>query len=346
MLITPPGLRTTVLWEELLSLSFLVAAGAMWFIFLELVVVKRICLYCNLVHLFGFSILILVLSSDPYWLQPVGSQSLALPLLIAGTGVLLLIGGQVLWHPRMHAIIPAAPAQDHGIDSMGYGSAKVCSAVNAELLRKQDPIADRSATSKSEVVGAREITLLNGQLILNLRDWPLLGSAEAANVIGLFLDYTCPTCREVHRRVSEVVRNDRSHIAVLVLPIPQHPDCNPDIKAIVPGHGYACQHARLAVAVWQARPEQYEEFDEYLFEEKDAPAIGLAMRYASELAGVTINPHKPDEAADAVVKRAIEINGLVPLKKIPSLLLPRASLAGKTRSTAELQAILKRELAP
>jgi uncharacterized membrane protein len=311
------GLGGETVRQGLLCIAMVLGGAAVWFGILQAVVVRRFCLYCNLVHTCGLIFLALILV-DLY------RDKLSLPTLelrsstaVALIALLLLVGVQIFWPQKTYALV--VPSDGQSIES---------------------------TASRAETSPGRGVMLLNGQIGLNSCDWPLLGSGNAEQLIGLFIDYTCPTCRTVHANVVEVVRRHPSRLGVLILPVPQHPACNERIKKVVPGHGYACQYARLAIALWQVRPDLYQQFDDYLFAEAEIPPLGSAMRRAKELAGVDIDPHKPDEAADQVIRRAIDLYLTMPVKKVPTLLLPSASLVGRIDSARELEAILANLLTP
>jgi uncharacterized membrane protein len=300
--------------QGLLGLAILLAGAAVWFSIVQVVIVRRFCLYCNLIHACGLIVLALVLID--LHRNNLSSSGLGSSAAVAFGALLLLVGGQLLWPQKTYALVAASDYQ---------------------------PV--ESTVPRAETSPGRKVILLNGQIRLKDADWPLIGTGNAEQLIGLFFDYTCPTCRTVHANVVEVVRRHPSRLGVLILPIPQHPGCNERIKKVVHGHGYACQYARLAIALWQARPDLYQQFDDYLSAEAEIPPLGSAMRRAKELAGVDIDPHKPDEAADQVIRRAIDLYLTMPVKKVPTLLLPSASLVGRIDSASELEAVLGISLA-
>lgn len=77
-----------------ISIAFVVIGSVAWFVFLQLAVLPKICPYCNAVHLFGLASSLIILSDHRV------SRSFNGPILVALTGLLLLIVGQILWVPN------------------------------------------------------------------------------------------------------------------------------------------------------------------------------------------------------------------------------------------------------
>jgi hypothetical protein len=91
---------------------------------------------------------------------------------------------------------------------------------------------------------------------------PLMGSPEAPHVVIFFHQYTCPHCRQMHRHLRDAVARYGNQLAVLVLPYA------PDISAAATqpscvGLGVG-EYARLALAVWRLKKEEFADFEDYL----------------------------------------------------------------------------------
>jgi uncharacterized membrane protein len=319
--------------EIALVLAFSAAGAGVWFLLLQLLVIRQGCLYCNLVHGLGWIGLVLLLAGEP----ESGLIRPQRPACMAGCALAVLVAGQVLWRPRSYAIREVAPEDPTIAD--GNANPPVPTARPSVSTEPADcgPVPPRPNVS-------RPISFLGGRIRLDTSDWPIVGSVEAEHLLALLFDYTCPTCRRMHQLVNEAVTAQRGALAVLLLPVPLHPACNPTVKKLFPGRGYACQYARLSIGVWQARPDRFEAFDRYMFAEAEPPPLGIAIARAEELTGVRVNPHQPDPRQDCVVHRAIKAYQAAELQRTPSLLLPRAKMDGEVRSLPELQAILKHQL--
>jgi uncharacterized membrane protein len=319
--------------ELVLTLALAAAGAGIWFVLLQLTVIKRGCMYCNLVHLLGWIMLATLLIAD----KKASGITMQRPGSTAAVALTVLIIGQTFWRPRSYAIQEVTPGTSSKMQkSENHFTAEVEPTSPVQM-------ADPSPVTATPTV-SRMISLLGGRIHFNASDWPIVGSIEAEHLIALLFDYTCSTCRRLHQIVNEAVETPRGRLGVILLPVPMHPACNPTVTKQFPGRGYACQYSRLAIAVWQARPDQFEAFDRYMFSEVEPPPLGLAIARAEQLTGVRINPHQPDPGQDCVIRRAIKIYQAAELQQIPSLLFPRARMSGEVKSLLEFQVILKHQL--
>lgn len=324
-LIARSNRHTQFLQASVLCFAMISVGSALWFLLLQLAVVRRWCSYCNAVHLLG----VLGLASAIWAIHPSPTQ-LRTATGVATIAVATLIAGQLVLRPRGYAIVPSSTAS-----------------LRASLVPQAPSSGGESTTttnaSGSSVVSQRQVWLLDKRVRLNVGEWPMFGNEGAKRFFAYIFDYTCPPCRAVHEMVSQVSAAD-PELGVLLLPLPQHPACNPEVKEIAPGRGYACQYARLGLAVWHSCPERYKEFDEFLLDGAEPPPIGLAVGRAIKLCGRALDPHRPDEATEQAIRKAIDLYRGLQIKKVPTLLLPHAQVAGQLRSLAELKSVLAREL--
>lgn len=310
-----------------LCLSLMPVGVALWFIVVQALVVRRFCIYCNLVHIFGAVGCTLTMSA----IHPSVELMFAVGSL-AGTCVVLLIAAQFVLPSRNYAILRVRALRDES-----HVTPSQC--IPTSTTPEDRPL---PKATLHDVLPQR-VSLLDDLIELRTDEWPMLGSPRAAKFIALIFDYTCTTCRIVHHVVNETVTSD-STVAILLLPLPQNPGCNPEVAEIYEGRGYACQYARLGIAVWQSRPDKFSEFDKFLSTGHEPPPLGLAVRRAEELCGVTFNPHRTDDLTDCLIRRSVDIYRVLPLRQVPSLLLPHAQVTGVLRSTQEFRSILDHQL--
>lgn len=304
----------------LLALSAVIGAAAVWFIWLQWWMIRRFCAYCTILHVIGLAICGLVVGKlvlDPA--DRLSSQAIKAALGTSAISVVLFIAGQVLVKPKMYAIglAPTPPP---------------------EAIPIQPAL--QAASPKQH----RQLVVLNGVVSLDVGVWPCLGSPDAKHLVVCLFDYTCPTCRKTHGFLSDAVDRFGGHIAFLLLPVPMDPTCNRHLSQRNHLHAHACRFARLALLVWQAKPERYAEFDHWMFEEAEPPPIGMAISKVRELLGSDdVDPARPDSALDSPIFQAIEWYRKLDTQRIPTLLFSGASLKGELPSAEELFRILERE---
>jgi hypothetical protein len=195
----------------------------------------------------------------------------------------------------------------------------------------------------------RPVRFAGGRLTLRVGDWPLLGPPDAPHVLAYLFDYTCPSCRDVRRLLGEAVARGGGAVAVLLVPVPQDPACNPDVgparaPAAAAGARHACAYARLALAAWAAAPAAHEAFERWLFDAPELPAPGEAARRAAELTAGYPATDGTSAEDDPRIARAVAAHRAAGTGKIPTLLLPRATVTGAVPSLDELENVLRREL--
>jgi uncharacterized membrane protein len=301
-----PGGRTA-----LFGLGVLAGGGAVWFIGLQLVVLRRFCRYCILAHVCGLFVSAIVIVE-------LISRDVPFVWYSAGIAALLLMA--------MIAIQIRMPVTTYTLEQPG--------AAGAEMN-------DEPAVAAN----GRSVSFHGGKINLNLGDWPLVGSADAPDVLAKLVDYTCEDCRYLHRLLKQV-RRDRSKTAVLSVPVPMDFACNPDAWPTDPRHANACQYARCALAVWLVSPAHFEEFDEWLFQGVSAPPIIATKARAAQLVGAgefAMAWSAPE--VDAVLRDAMKVYRAAGGGLLPKLLLPRAVLFGRVPTAEELGKILDEQLA-
>jgi hypothetical protein len=132
---------------------------------------------------------------------------------------------------------------------------------------------------------------------------PTLGDAEAAEARVLYvMDYTCPRCRQVHPVLQELLPTYDGRLAIAVAVLPLDSNCNPTVEHTHEIAEDACELARLSLAVWNLRPDQFSNYHAYLMTGPRPPSVAEATAQAQRLVG----EHELREAlADDVINRQI-----------------------------------------
>jgi uncharacterized membrane protein/protein-disulfide isomerase len=233
----------------LLSIAALVVvAAALWFVTLQIFVVRHFCPYCLVAHGAATGAAILVLRSRP---RPSRVAAIG-----AALGAAALLAGHWINRPATHEV-----------------------AVQARS-------APEPAAAKVGQPGQpRELEILGGLFKINVDEVPLIGRRDAPAVMVSLLDYTCPHCRQMHGLLLEAERAHRGKLAIATLPMPLDAACNKLIARTSPQHENACQYARLGLAVWRADPSKMDRFNDWLFEPAVPPGMASALGFAQEIVG-------------------------------------------------------------
>jgi uncharacterized membrane protein/protein-disulfide isomerase len=334
-------------WMIFTGLVMLAAGSALWFTLLQVFVIGKFCLFCMSIHLCGILIALILIASAvreqrkrrqagyAALLQQTalgsalstavakkgadsGRRQLIWPAAIAFTGLLLLVGGQILFPATTFEVLDAdtfdamiAEGEEHEVNNLDAElsvdsvpskastsspttlSQSVTTSTadpdinpNAGEADRQPPISEDAAPDAlpiSQIRKTRRVSLLDGKLQIDVYRHGVLGSSEAEHVIVELVDYTCKECRKLHHYVEQAQARYGDRLAIVVLPVPLEASCNPYIPRTTPEHVGACGYARLALAVSSVDRDVFGEFHSWLMESESRPSLLEAVRKASQL---------------------------------------------------------------
>ena len=318
------GLRR-IAWHGLIAVAASVTLAAVWFIGLQLLVLKAICAWCMAEHAVGLVLAGLIFRRWRF--------------------ERMLSGGAA-----EDGVGPAAGGAPRGATGIVLGAAAVMAIAGVQIFLNQSGAAvARLPAGENADTGPgpeRQVAVLDGDLILSVRELPHLGNPDAPHVLVLLFDYCCPHCRATHGFLAEGLERYPEQFAVVLLPMPLDADCNPTVIETDPRFAEACDLAALALAVWQVAPESFPAFDAWLFEPErprslsDARARAESLADSQALQGALADPQIAERIAADV--EAYTRSGA---PTIPVLLAPEMdSIVGRTETADELLAILEKEL--
>ncbi len=308
--------------------AIVVFGSTVWFVALQLIVVRRFCGYCMLVHTFGSAAAILTLVS--VW--SAFCQELSVNLASAAAAVLALIGGQVLLTPKTFAVINA-PTRNLERDAL--------IAPTPPTQISANPLLSKIAGSSPFMV--RQIPLFQGRIIVDTSVFPLVGPTKAPLVLGYLLDYTCHECHHMHRLLYEAIDEYDGKLAVALIPVPLHHSCNPTVNCPKQERVQACWYARLMFALWMKNPDRFGEWDRFMAVGEEHQPFGFASAKANELADLrSFRLNERDERVDPRIADGIKLYEAAAKPAIPSLILPGGILRGHIPDKATLLNLLKK----
>lgn len=270
-------------WQVLLVCAVFIAGGALWFLILQAFVLKAFCFYCTMDHALGLATAGLIFARAPIRrgerlesgeesTLTVGPQRGGVMIAMSAAVVALFITSQVVFGPSGSSIEQTQYTGDG--DGNGFNLAD---ATPAPPGMKDDP--------------SRFMIMLpngpppRGHVLIARDSRPVLGPRDAEHVFFCHVDYTCPHCRRLHQWFSEARKRWGDKVAFMIAPTPLNPDCNAHFRSFVERHAHACTLAKLALAVWRAEPDKFEQFDAWLFEPDEARNPQEARAEAERLVG-------------------------------------------------------------
>jgi protein-disulfide isomerase len=310
---TPPRQQRSG-WTLLLLLATAAAGAAVWFVAVQIWIIRALCPLCMVAH--GCAVLIALV----VWLRAplrrgaaTGARAATAlgpgrALAAAGLGiaaVVALIAGQLLFPSIAKPLVVHVSPDDSDVD-VGHGAQRV-------------------------------VSVLGGRVVLKPADYPVLGSVDAPYLLIDVFDYTCPHCRAMHRALDAVRKHYGDKLAVVKVCVPLEADCNRLVHDTDPRHANACAYARLAAAVWQVKPEAFATFDDWLFAPSRPPTVPEARAYAARLVGAErLKQALAGDGPDRAVQRAINLYASAGAGQVPKLIIGRRHTAGPPQGARQL----------
>ncbi len=164
-------------------------------------------------------------------------------------------------------------------------------------------------------------------------------------MILIMVDYTCPHCRHTHPSIEAVRKRYGSQISIVVDVVPMNHDCNPLITQTAPVALHACGLARLALAVWRAKPSAFDQMDQWIFDQPMTPAPEDARLYAVELVGeAPLKNAEADPWVQQTLARGIDLYKQADAGVIPKIITQQTTLSGEIDEPSALFQLLEKEL--
>ncbi len=334
----------TQAWFILATGAVSVLSVGLWFVVVQLWIIKAICPWCMGAHAAGSIAAILILLASSRCARNWG-------VVLGLLGVSIFICLQLIIIPPTHRVeqlttvttpllngeennLPSTPDKPTGSLSAG-GTTK-------DLRPSQQPTSGGTSGGAS----GGSVRLMGGRVVMSPHKHPIMGSPDAPHILLYLFDYTCPHCRALHSHLEEALVRYKGQLAVVILPMPLNSDCNPTVNQTEPRHRDACSFAILSLAVWHINPSQHAIFDRWMIYTDFATITpDTARAKAIELVG--------KEALDAAIASAWvrdELTRNIKLYQfsgggvIPKLIGKNTLIAGRPGSALDLFEVLEEEL--
>lgn len=261
------------------------------------------------------------------------------PYCMAGHVLGLLLASVLIWRFRARRVFAGA------LGLAAVGLMVVVQVNSVEVVATLDASTSGMDGDVSTATG-RTVTMLDGTLTLNLDEEPLLGEADAKQVMVMMLDYACLHCRRTHGVVEEVMRQHPGRLAVVVLPMPLNHKCNPYAPEELDARfDESCELARIALGVFLTDADAYEAFDRWWFA-ADLPRTAESARAeAVRLVGeAAFEQGMADPRMQQKLARNVEAYGRSGADRVPVLILPGLpAIVGRVDTPGMLLELLDRD---
>ena len=303
-------------WMAIIVLAVVVAGAAVWFVGLQVFVLKAFCKFCMTAHACGLVAAVLFLKNAPLDAAPAKPRrsdkapgfflprpDFARLAVIGLAGVAVLVAGQSLVekkrnvvksltpdNPTNFPIVSLPPTVPPVVRATPPTNALPAPATNVAAVTPTPPpvvpVTNPPAAPLAQLAAPRLLSLHGGAFQFKLDELPMIGSPDAPHVVVSLFDYTCHHCRQLHPFLVEAQRRFSNQVSILSLPMPMATNCNPSVVRYWRAHAQACEYAKLSLAVWRAKPAAFHQFDEWLMAPADPVPVAQARDYAVQLVGL------------------------------------------------------------
>lgn len=206
---------------------------------------------------------------------------------------------------------------------------------------KSEPASEPKSDQETEEDGRRFITI-QGNVKLDTKQWPMLGSPDAKYIFAEMFDYSCPHCRETHKAIKGAFDIMGDELAVMVLPVPLNSSCNTHVTATGANFVESCELSKLAVACWRLDAEKFHEFHHWMFEGSTAPTYATAKAKADELVGrEDLDAELRKEAPGKYITKHVQLYQIAGRGVVPKLLFPTTTVEGAYTSPNSLVELIR-----
>lgn len=259
--------QKTLPWRFLNAIAITILIMAAWFVGLQMFALRAFCKFCMTAHLAGATAAIILLRR-----QPLPARFSFAPMAAAAAAAILVITAQIITRPP-------APVQVSTGNSGGSNTSLSSPTDNSLALST----GAANPTNIPPAQSAPTFTILEGQVTLDLTKVPVTGRLDAEHKLVKLFDYTCHHCRDLHHLLEPFRQRFSNELAIVSLPVPLDANCNPVMKSTPRAHQNACDYARLALAVFLAAPERFEQYSNWLFAPPRPPELTVAREHAARL---------------------------------------------------------------
>ncbi len=209
-------------------------------------------------------------------------------------------------------------------------------------VSKEDASESKSTRKKK----GRVISYPGVRANLNVGDWPMVGNANADQVVVFLFDYTCDHCSRMSRNLDIAKKRFGDQLAIVMLPVPLDAECNSTIVVTTPSHIESCELSRVALAVWRVDASAFPKFHRWMFSAGTTRTASAAYQKAATM----VDPKQlAQEVNGAMVARFlgrhVQLYQRAGEGTLPKLLTTKITLRGEMPGAEELCGLLQRELA-
>lgn len=250
-----------------------IVGAALWFVFVQVVILKMFCPWCMTAH--GVGLLVFCIG----WVRIGRRNGFYHSLKALGFWVYTAFLGIGLIQ-----VYGPVPATHRIADGAGVREAE------------NTPVQWRGNGPKA--------VFLDGQKTFDVSALPHLGPVNAKRVVAEYFDYTCPACRTMSQYMEVMLEKHPVDFCVVVLPVPLERSCNVLMDEKDSEHAGSCEITKLALSVWRCKPDAYPALHHWLME-AERPVEIVRGRVAELLSSAELDAARNDPWIDQLIQANI-----------------------------------------
>lgn len=242
--------------------TMIVITSALYFIGLQMFVLKSYCPYCITTHIFASISGVFGWRSNP----PTPNKISLKP--IYGTALFIWLLGVV---------------SQELIKTDGDDLNQLTSSVTNQVQQPQNTPLTNAPSSKVKLRSERMVNTHG----LDVENLPLIGRDDAKHIDIVLVDYTCKYCRNLHKTLTNITKQYPEKFAFIIAPMPLDAECNKTLAArgfrTQKSHIEACEYAKLAMALCRTDPKSFHWWDNEIMNKPIFPKYQESLKLAKEI---------------------------------------------------------------
>jgi uncharacterized membrane protein/protein-disulfide isomerase len=347
--LTLVGRRDSLTGSLRLALAAAILTADLWFVALQLFVLRAICPWCMADHALGITAAALTLISlsragatrerisDR---RRAGAEDDFDTTITPSRGAGSLSGAESVTEPVAEAPDRLTPIL------LGIAAALAFIGIQSFIGKPTSAPVRLPADSNADTGPGpdRAVAVLQGRLQFAAHDVPIIGSPDAPKIVVVLFDYACPHCQATHAALRKAHAQTPDDWSIVLLPTPLNASCNPAIEETEDRFKDSCDLARAALAVWRAAPDQFPDFDEWLFEPDLPRSAAETLAEARRILGDRTDAAMTDPWIADRIRADVDAYQKSGVKVLPLVLSPgAAAIVGRTDDDRSLYELLHRD---
>jgi len=335
-------------WLVAWSLSLLGTLAGLWLILVQIFLIHKFCLLCDLTHACGFASFVLLSLARPAEVAALSKRIVGGFALATVLATVALMVGQIVYEPKVkprRIVVTGSQPLQH-IET--YASAPASQCAPASQLTSQPAPAGALQVPALSASDYYKILDAVGRLVatIDLNQEIVLGDRKVERTVIEFMDFGCGQCKRMFTMLEQVLKEYPDWFRVVVMFYPGNRECNPFTRRT---KRHVCEIAKAALAIHKHRPDLYLKAHRTFFRLQGMMTGGMAWQIVKNLAGIddnTLNQWRADTLLATKIRRHCAIAKTLGVHGLPGLYASGKMVSGTPPTVERLKELLTEMVGP